>query len=304
MDSPSDILEVRRVGVVGAGTIGKGVSQALAQTGHKVVLLDITRQALERARVGIAEAVRLHVLFSKTDAGESPDAVLGRITFETDYQLLSSVDFVIENVTEDWEIKKGVYAQLDAICPERCILAANTSAIPIARIAALTTRAPLILGMHFMNPVPLKRAVEVIRAEHTSEETVRTAQILLAQMGKEGIVVHDSPGFVSNRVLMLAINEAMRVVQEQVASARDVDRLFRMCFAHKMGPLETADLIGLDTVLYTLQVLHESYGGQKYKPCALLEEMVRDGLHGRKSGQGFYTYPGQPSIGSTKEDRS
>ncbi len=303
MAGPRSIAEVRLLGVVGAGIIGRGVAQALAQTGHTVVLLDIMQEALELARAEIAQAVRLYGLFSEKDVADSPDTILRRITFGTDYQLLSSVDFVIENVTEDWETKRHVYAQLDAICPERCILAANTSAIPIARIAALTKRAPQVLGMHFMNPVPLTKAVEVVRSAHTSEETVRTAQTLLDQMGKEGIVVNDSPGFVSNRVLMLAINEAICVVQERVASARDVDRLFRMCFAHKMGLLETADLIGLDTVLRTLQVLHESFGDQKYKPSPLLEEMVQAGLHGRKSGQGFYKYPGHASE-SGKEDWS
>lgn len=299
-----DISEVQLLGVIGAGIIGRGVTQALAQTGHTVVLLDITQEALELARVEIGDAVRLHGLFSGTRAVESSDAVFRRITFSTDYQLLSSVDFVIENVTEDWETKRQVYAQLDAVCRDGCILAANTSAIPIARIAALTERAPQVLGMHFMNPVPLTKAVEVVRSQHTSEQTLRTAQILLDQMGKEGIVVNDSPGFVSNRVLMLAINEAICVVQENVASAKDVDRLFRVCFAHKMGPLEAADLIGLDTVLYTLQVLHESFGDQKYKPSPLLEDMVQAGLCGRKSGQGFYTYARHPSRGSTDSDRS
>lgn len=297
MTGAGEILEVRFVGVVGAGIIGRGVAQALAQTGHSVVLLDITQEALEQARNEIAEGVRLHALFAKANATDSPETVLRRITFATDYQILSTADFVVENVTEDWEIKRSVYPQLDAICPGRCILAANTSAIPIARIAALTRRAPQVLGMHFMNPVPLKKAVEIVRAAHTSEETIRTARLLLAQMGMEGIVVNDSPGFVSNRVLMLMINEAIHVVQEGLASAREVDRLFRMCFAHKMGPLETADLIGLDTVLRTLQVLCESFGDPKYNPCPLLKEMVGAGLCGRKSGHGFYVYPGHTPNG-------
>jgi 3-hydroxybutyryl-CoA dehydrogenase len=201
------------------------------------------------------------------------------------------VGFVIENVTEKWEIKQKVYVQLDAICPKPCIFAANTSAIPITRLASVTRRAPKVIGMHFMNPVPLKPMVEVIRGVHTSDETVETAKNFLAQMGKECIIVNDSPGFVSNRVLMLAINEAIYLLQEQVASAEDVDRIFKTCFGHKMGPLETADLIGLDTVLYSIKVLYESFNDSKYRPCPLLKKMVDAGLYGQKSGQGFYTYP-------------
>ena len=186
--------------------------------------------------------------------------------------------------------KKEVYAKLDAICPQDCVLAANTSTIPITRLASLTKRPSKVIGMHFMNPAPLKPVVEMIRGAHTSDDTLETAKRLLAQMGKECIIVQDSPGFVSNRVLMLAINEAIRVVQEGVARAEDVDRIFKTCFAHKMGPLETADLIGLDTVLYSLQVLHEHFGDDRYSPCPLLEDMVKAGLHGQKAGQGFYQY--------------
>jgi 3-hydroxybutyryl-CoA dehydrogenase len=183
-----------------------------------------------------------------------------------------------------------VYAQLDAICPERCCFATNTSAIPVTRIASVTERPSQVLGMHFMNPVPLKPMVEVIRGFHTSEETINTARHLLAQMGKDSIVVNDSPGFVSNRVLMLAINEAIYLIQEQVAQVEEVDAIFKTCLGHKMGPLETADLIGLDTILYSLEVLCESLSEAKYKPCSLLRKMVDAGLLGRKSGQGFYKH--------------
>jgi 3-hydroxybutyryl-CoA dehydrogenase len=219
-----------------------------------------------------------------------PDEVLSRIELTTDYQALEGAEFVIENVTEKWEIKRDVYPELDRICPERCIFSANTSAISITKLASLTQRAPQVLGMHFMNPVPMKNMVEVIRGYHTSGHTIEMAQALLAQMGKEGIVVNDSPGFVSNRVLMLTINEAIFVVQDQVAPAVDVDRIFKTCFEHKMGPLETADLIGLDTILLSLEVLYESFNDSKYRPCPLLKKLVDAGLLGRKSGQGFYSY--------------
>lgn len=283
-------MDIQTVGVIGGGVMGCGVAQDLAQTGHRVVLLDLSQPILDRAQNEIRRNVRLHSLFAQSEATRDPDEVLERVTFATDYELVSNVDFVIENVTEKWAVKKAVYAQLDAICPERCCFAANTSAIPITRIASATRRPTQVLGMHFMNPVPLKPTVEVIRGFHTTEETIRTAQDLLTQMGKDSIVVNDSPGFVSNRVLMLTINEAIYLIQEQVAQAEDVDAIFKTCFGHKMGPLETADLIGLDTILYSLEVLCENLSESKYKPCSLLRKMVDAGLLGRKSGQGFYTH--------------
>ena len=284
-------MEIRIIGVVGAGVMGSGVAQNLAQTGHQVILLDLSSQILARAKREITENIRLHALFSDSEQADNPDEILERITFSTEYHLLSNTDFVIENVTEKWEIKKEVFTQLSAICPNHCIFAADTSAIPITRLASVTNREPKVIGMHFMNPVPLKTMVEVIRGLHTSDETVDTAKKLLEQMGKESIVVNDSPGFVSNRVLMLMINEAIYLVQEQVSTAENVDRIFKTCFGHKMGPLETADLIGLDTILYSVEVLYESFNDSKYRPCPLLKKMVHAGLHGRKSGQGFYKYP-------------
>jgi 3-hydroxybutyryl-CoA dehydrogenase len=275
---------------VGAGVMGRGVAQNLAQTGHCVTLLDVSPEILEAAKSEIKQNVRFHSLFSKSETKESPAQVLERITFSTDYGLLADADYVIENATEKWEIKKEIYVQLDAICPEWCIFAANTSAISITRLASLTKRPAQVVGIHFMNPVPLKPAVEVIRGFHTSNETLETTKQFLAQMKKESIVVNDSPGFVSNRVLMLTINEAVYLLQEQVASVEDVDKIFKTCFGHKMGPLETADLIGLDTILYSVEVLYESFNDSKYRPCPLLKKMVDAGLYGRKSGQGFYSY--------------
>lgn len=284
-------MDIQIVGVVGAGVMGRGVSQNLAQTGHQVILLDVSPEILEQAKNEIAQNIRFRALFTKSEKLESPKKILERITFATDSALLSNVDYVIENVIEKWAIKKEVYVQLEAVCPAQCIFAANTSAIPITRLAALTQRASKVVGIHFMNPVPLKSTVEVIRGFHTSDETMETTQQLLTQMNKEGIIVNDSPGFVSNRVLMLTINEAIYLLQEQVASAEDIDRIFKACFGHKMGPLETADLIGLDTILYSIEVLYESFNDSKYRPCPLLKKMVDAGLHGQKSGQGFYSYP-------------
>jgi 3-hydroxybutyryl-CoA dehydrogenase len=281
----------RTVGVVGAGVMGVGVAQNLAQTGHRVLLLDVSAQVLERARAEIEKGLRFHGMFARQKAaGPPPAEVLGRIEFTTEYDAFAAADFVVENVTEKWEAKSPVYPVLDRVCPPHACFAANTSAYSITRIGSLTQRPDRVLGMHFMNPVPLKPTVEVIRAFHTSQATLDTAQTLLRAMGKEGIVVNDMPGFVSNRVLMLTINEAVWLVQDQVAAAEDVDRIFKTCFGHRMGPLETADLIGLDTILYSVEVLYESYNDSKYRPCPLLRKMVDAGLHGRKNGRGFYEY--------------
>jgi len=283
-------MNIQVVGVVGAGVMGIGVSQNLAQTGYQVILVDISEAILESAEQEIKKNIRFQTLFNKEKKAGSPDEIIKKITFSTNYKLLDSADFVVENVTEKWDIKKEVYAQLDAICPERTVFAANTSAIPITRIASATKRAKNVIGMHFMNPVPMKSMVEVIRGYHTSDATIEIAKSFLAQMGKECIIVNDSPGFVSNRVLMLTINEAIFLLQERVASASDVDKIFKTCFGHKMGPLETADLIGLDTILLSIEVLYESFKDSKYRPCPLLKQMVEAGLYGQKSKQGFYVY--------------
>lgn len=283
-------MTIRVVGVIGAGVMGTGVAQSLALSGLRVVLLDVSEEILARARREIAQSLRFQGLLNKgakkADAGE----VLGRIEFATDPAALAGADFVVENVTEKWEVKQQVYEQIDPVCPEHCVFAANTSAIPITRIASATRRPARVVGIHFMNPVPLKPTAEVIRGHHTSDETVETALALLARMGKTGIVVNDSPGFVSNRVLMLTINEAVFLLHEGVATAEQVDEIFRSCFGHKMGPLETADLIGLDTILLSIEVLYKSFNDGKYRPCPLLKKMVAAGLHGRKSGAGFYQY--------------
>jgi 3-hydroxybutyryl-CoA dehydrogenase len=294
---------VETIGVIGAGVMGVGVAQDIAQHGRQVILVDVDDATLARARQAIRANLRMQGLFRKAPAvppptslpaaaagGESSAQVLARITFTTDYGQLAAVDFVVENVIEKWPVKEQVYKLLDAQCPPACVFAANTSAISITRLGAASGRPDRVVGMHFMNPVPQKAMVEVIRGYHTSEASLARAQELLALLGKEGIVVEDMPGFVTNRVLMLTINEAIFVVQDRVAPHEDVDRIFKTCFGHKMGPLETGDLIGLDTILYSLEVLYESYNDDKYRPCPLLRKMVDAGLHGRKSGRGFYTY--------------
>jgi 3-hydroxybutyryl-CoA dehydrogenase len=289
----TDLADIQVVGVVGAGVMGRGVAQSLAQTGHRVILVDLEDDILSHAGQEIRTNIRMQTLFADDVPACGPDEVLERIAFTTNYACLANVDFVIENVTEKWHVKKSVYPQLDAVCPRSCVFAVNTSAIPITRIASLTTRPSAVVGTHFMNPVPLKPRVEVIRGYHTSDETIAVTKGLIARMHKECIVVNDSPGFVTNRVMMLTVNEAIFLLQEQVASPGDVDRLFRQCFGHKMGPLETADLIGLDTVLLSIEVIYEELSDSKYRPCPLLRKMVDAGLYGRKSGRGFYEYLAQ-----------
>ncbi|MEM8721264.1 MAG: 3-hydroxyacyl-CoA dehydrogenase NAD-binding domain-containing protein [Cyanobacteria bacterium P01_G01_bin.39] len=283
-------MNVKTVGVVGAGVMGIGVAQNLAQTGHQTILIDISEEILEHAQQEIRKNIRFQGFFNKGEKADSPDDVLQRIKFTTNYQFLESAEFIIENTTEKWNIKQEVYQKIDKICPKDSIFAANTSAIPITRIASVTKRADRVLGIHFMNPVPMKPMVEMIRGYHTCDRAIETAKKVLSQMGKECIIVNDSPGFVSNRVLMLTINEAIFLLQDRVATAKDIDQIFQGCFGHKMGPLATADLIGLDTILFSIEVLYESFNDSKYRPCPLLKKMVDAGLHGRKSGKGFYVY--------------
>jgi 3-hydroxybutyryl-CoA dehydrogenase len=288
-------MEIKKVGVIGAGVMGVGVGQSLAQAGMEAVLVDVSDEVLERAKAEIRKNLRFQGMFQKGAAStgaarEDSATVLARIRYTTLLEDLADVDFVVENVPEKWEIKRGIYPRIDAICPERAIFAVNTSCYSITRVGALTKRPDRVIGMHFMNPVPLKPMVEAIRGHHTSEATIETARQFLRQMGKDCILVNDMPGFVTNRILMLTINEAVYVLQDGVATAEQVDQIFKTCFGHKMGPLETADLIGLDTILYSIEALYESYSDSKYRPCPLLKKMVDAGLHGRKNGKGFYDY--------------
>lgn len=282
---------IKTVGVVGAGVMGRGVAQAVAQKGMHVVLVDIDDQILAAAANEIRQAQRFAAMLDRKAEAVSADAVCERIEFTTDLRRLAAVNFLVENTSEKVAVKEALYPQLDRVCDPACVFAVNTSAISITRVASWTRRADKVVGMHFMNPVPMKPLVEVIRAHHSSDAAVGRAREFLAALGKEAVIVNDMPGFVSNRVLMLTINEAIFLVQDQVSSPRDIDRIFKGCFGHKMGPLETADLIGLDTILYSLDVLFESYCDPKYRPAPLLKKMVDAGLHGRKSGEGFFKHP-------------
>jgi 3-hydroxybutyryl-CoA dehydrogenase len=277
------------VGVVGAGVMGVGVAQNLAASGYQVVLVDRDETILARARATIARDCRMSALMG--GPALDPDAVLARITTAVGVPAVAKASIVIENVNEDWETKRAVHAELDEVCPPETVVIANTSAIPITRLAAVWRRPAQVVGVHFMNPVPAKPVVELIPGVHTSPQTLERTRALLTGMGKKAVQVRDSAGFVSNRVLMLTVNEAAYLVHEGVATAEAVDEVFRGCFGHPMGPLETADLIGVDTILYSVEVLYEHYADSKYRPCPLLKQMTDAGLHGRKTGRGFYTYP-------------
>jgi len=282
---------LKTIGVVGAGVMGASVAQNLAQTGHQVLLVDNRNDALEGAKNRIRNETRLQRLLRQAGtSAPGADTLLERITFSTELECLASADYVIENVTEKWDIKRPVYERIDRICKADAVFAANTSCIPITRIGSATGRPERVIGTHYMNPVPMKDTVEVIRGFHTGDAAIEATKQLLTQLGKQWVIVNDSPGFVSNRVLMLTINEAVYLLAENVAGAEDVDRIFKSCFGHKMGPLETADLIGLDTILLSLEVLFDSFKDSKYRPCPLLQKMVDAGNFGRKSGTGFYNY--------------
>jgi 3-hydroxybutyryl-CoA dehydrogenase len=270
--------------------MGTGVAQVFAQIGCHVVLLDRTEEDLKRARRNVRNNLRLQRMVAADGNRPNPSEVLARIQFSTDPAQVAAVDFLVENIIERWEDKAALWRVLDALAPEHCIFAANTSCISITRLASQTSRADRVLGIHFMNPAPMKSAAEVIKGVHTSDATLETALALLKQAGIDGIVVNDQAGFVSNRVLMLTINEAINTVYEGVADPDSVDAIFTRCFGHAMGPLATGDLIGLDTILQSLEVLQDSFGDPKFRPSPLLRRMVDAGQLGRKSGQGFFEY--------------
>lgn len=278
------------IGVMGAGVMGQGVAQSFAEKGYKVILVDIDDKILRQAISDIEKNIKLNSLFNKQSLSINTNEVIENISLTKDYSLLKDANFIIENVTEDWVVKKAVYESLNNIQKDSCITLANTSCISITKIGAITKDSTKVIGVHFMNPVPLKTTVEVIKGYHTNEETIQKVKDLLGDIGKECIVVNDYPGFVSNRISHLFMNEAAFVVQDQVATPKEVDDIFKKCYSHKMGPLETADLIGLDTVVNSLNVLYESYQDPKFCCCPLLKKMVEAGLTGRKSGKGFYKY--------------
>ncbi|NOQ25375.1 MAG: 3-hydroxybutyryl-CoA dehydrogenase [Bacteroidales bacterium] len=283
-------MEFKKIGVIGAGVMGIGVSVDLILNNLDVILIDTLEEQLEKAKKEILETIRFAPMLKKGSPKLSQEEVLARIKFSTDLNEVSDVDFVVENITEDWELKKDLYSKLDKICEKDICFGVDTSCLSITQVASATERVDKVIGIHFMNPVYLKPTLEVMKGFHTSEETIALTKDFLSQIGKNAIVVNDFPGFVSNRISHLFMNEAAFVIQDDLAQPKDVDEIFKKCFGHTMGPLETADLIGLDTVANSLKVLYESYQDPKFRCCPLLKKMVDAKLLGRKTGRGFYNY--------------
>ena len=278
-----------RVAVLGAGTMGSGIAQVMAQNGHSVALCDLDQAILDRALATIEKSLSKLVEKGKLAATDK-DATQGRIATGTDPGATASADLVVEAIVESLEVKLATFAELDRLTRPHAILASNTSSISITKLGAATQRPANVIGMHFMNPVPLMQLVEVIRGQATSDETTRSVMELARALGKTPVEVNDYPGFVSNRVLMPMINEAVFAVYEGVAAPEAVDQVMKLGMNHPMGPLTLADFIGLDVCLAILEVLHDGLGDPKYRPCPLLKRMVDAGWLGRKSGRGFYTY--------------
>jgi 3-hydroxybutyryl-CoA dehydrogenase len=281
---------IKKIAVIGGGTMGIGITVDLVLHGLHSVLVDISSDILESAKEEISRNIRFAPLLSKDLPKMNSGEALKQVTFTTNLEDISDCQFVIENVPEEWEIKKEVYGKIDQICPPGVCFGVDTSCTSITRIAGLTKRPDKVVGLHFMNPSYLKPVIEVMRGFHTSDECMVIACDMLSSLGKEAIIVNDFPGFVSNRISHLFMNEAAFVLQDGVAKAEQIDEIFKKCFGHTMGPLETADLIGLDTVMKSLDVLYQSYQDPKFRCCPLLRKMVDAGNLGRKSGQGFHKY--------------
>jgi 3-hydroxybutyryl-CoA dehydrogenase len=282
-------MGISTVGVLGAGQMGSGIAQVSLLTGHKVVLNDVSDVVLSRSRAGIEKGFDILVRKEKITAQDKERMIAGLAT-TTNVADFSSCDIAIEAATEKEELKLSLFRKLDEVLPAGRILASNTSSISITRIAAATKRPERVVGMHFMNPVPLMKLVEVIRGLQTSQETFDATMELSRVLGKEPVPANDYPGFIANRILMPMINEAVYALMEGVGTAADIDSILRMGANHPMGPLALADLIGLDTVLEVMNVLQQGLGDSKYRPCPLLRKYVAAGYLGKKSGRGFHSY--------------
>ncbi len=281
--------DIKKIGVCGAGTMGHGIAQVCAQAGYEVIVREINEEALNRGISMIEKNLNRAVSKGKITEDDKK-AIMGRIKGTTNLEDFADVDFFIEAVVELEDVKKEVFEAVDKIVRPEVILATNTSSISITKIASWTSRPEKVIGMHFMNPVPVMKLIEVIKGLQTTDETADLVVKLSEKLGKVPVVINDSPGFVSNRVLMPMINEAIFALYEGVGSPEDIDTIMKLGMNHPMGPLALADLIGLDTCLYILNVMYEAFGDPKYRPCPLLVKMVDAGYLGRKTGRGFYDY--------------
>uniref|UniRef100_A0A7U4DMP9 3-hydroxyacyl-CoA dehydrogenase NAD-binding protein n=1 Tax=Geobacillus sp. (strain Y4.1MC1) TaxID=581103 RepID=A0A7U4DMP9_GEOS0 len=283
------MMDVKTIMVVGAGQMGSGIAQVCAVSGYDVYLHDISQTQIDKGLAHIEKLLSRQVEKGKmTDAEKA--AALSRLIPSTNLQNAAKVDLVIEAVVENMDVKTKLFAELDQIAPPHTILATNTSSLPITEIAAATKRPEKVIGMHFMNPVPVMKLVEIIRGLATDDEVYETIEAITRKLNKVPVEVNDFPGFISNRVLMPMINEAIYALYEGVATKEAIDEVMKLGMNHPMGPLTLADFIGLDTCLYIMETLHEGFGDDKYRPCPLLRKYVKAGWLGRKTGRGFYTY--------------